>query len=135
MLVEFKIFKNLFNLLTEKKKFFDFHNGLLVNKLQLPANINQQLLQRENGLMALNCGDNILRVVDIESLRIVREFKGFTKKITDMVCIQFLHFISQIVQFEYRHFHPTLSGLLLVHTIILFVRLTSQLEHLLMHSV
>ena len=85
--------------------------------------------------MALNCGDNVLRIVDIESLRIVREFKGFTKKITDMVCIQFLHFISQIVQFEYRHFRPTLSGLLLVHTIILFVRLTSQLEHLLMHSV
>ena len=44
--------------------------------------------------MALNCGDNILRVVDIESLRIVREFKGFTKKITDMVCIQFFTFHS-----------------------------------------
>ena len=65
--------------------FFDFHSGVLVHTLQLPGGVQQLILQRDNGIMAAICSDNVVRLVDVESKRVVREFRGFTKKISDIV--------------------------------------------------
>lgn len=65
--------------------FFDFHNGALAHTMQLPSGVQQLILQRDNGIMAAICSDNVVRLVDIESRRIVREFKGFAKRISDIV--------------------------------------------------
>ncbi|TIC19510.1 WD40 repeat-like protein [Wallemia mellicola] len=64
--------------------FFDFHNGALLDSMQLTAGVQQLILQRDNGIMAAICSDNVIRLVDIESRRLVREFKGFTEKISDI---------------------------------------------------
>ncbi|EOR02845.1 hypothetical protein E3P92_03138 [Wallemia ichthyophaga] len=64
--------------------FFDFHNGALIDTLQLRGGVHQLILQRDNGIMAAICADNVVRLVDIETRRVVREFRGFTKRVSDI---------------------------------------------------
>jgi hypothetical protein len=42
-------------------------------------------LQRDNGLLAITCDDLVVRLLDIETRRIVREFGGFGGRILDLV--------------------------------------------------
>lgn len=44
------------------------------------------LLQRDSGLLAVICDDLVVRIVDIETRRTVRELKGFRGRILDVVC-------------------------------------------------
>lgn len=41
-------------------------------------------LQRDSGLLAVTC-DDLVRLVDIETRRIVREFGGFSGRVLDLV--------------------------------------------------
>ena len=51
----------------------------------LPSAATSILLHRDSGLLAVICDDLVLRTVDIETRRIVREMKGFRGRILDVV--------------------------------------------------
>lgn len=51
----------------------------------LPSSTTSILLHRDNGLLAVICDDLVVRIVDIETRRIVRELKGFRGRILDVV--------------------------------------------------
>lgn len=65
--------------------FFDFHTGKLEDTVLLPAAVESIHLSRENGLLATICDDLVVRLVDIETRRIVREFGGFGGRVLDLV--------------------------------------------------
>ncbi|KAG8930201.1 hypothetical protein FRC02_004503, partial [Tulasnella sp. 418] len=64
--------------------FFDFHSTKLEHTVTLPSGVVSILLQRDNGLLATICDDLKIRIVDIETRRVVREFSGFKGRILDM---------------------------------------------------
>jgi len=68
------------------KQFFDFHTSKLEHTLVIPATIVSITLQRNSGLLAVTCDDLAVRLVDIETRRIVREFGGFGGRVLDLVC-------------------------------------------------
>ncbi|KAJ7097769.1 Utp21 specific WD40 associated putative domain-containing protein [Mycena belliarum] len=64
--------------------FFDFHTMKLEHTLALPSAAVSILLQRDSGLLAVICDDMVVRVVDIETRRVVRELGGFRGRILDI---------------------------------------------------
>ncbi|ORY24304.1 putative WD-repeat protein [Naematelia encephala] len=64
--------------------FFDFHTTKLLYELQIPSSITSTVLHRDSGLLALVCDDLAIRLVDIETQRVVRELRGFKGRILDM---------------------------------------------------
>lgn len=68
-----------------RKQFFDFHTSKLEHTLIMPATIVSITLQRDSGLLAVTCDDLAVRLVDIETHRIVREFGGFGGRVLDVV--------------------------------------------------
>ncbi|KAK1925552.1 WD-repeat protein [Papiliotrema laurentii] len=66
-----------------KLYFFDFHSTKLLHEMQLPSSITKLDLQRDNGLLAAACDDLVIRLVDIETRRVVRELRGFKGRVLD----------------------------------------------------
>jgi U3 small nucleolar RNA-associated protein 21 len=66
-------------------QFFDFHSAKLEHVLQLSANCVSILLNRNSGLLAATCDDMVVRVVDIETRKVVRELTGFRGRVLDTV--------------------------------------------------
>ncbi|BGP02493.1 putative WD-repeat protein [Rhodotorula toruloides ATCC 204091] len=64
--------------------FFDFQTMKLMSILTLKASVTSILLQRDNGLLAAVCDDLIVRIVDIETRRVVRELSGPRGRILDI---------------------------------------------------
>ncbi|GJJ12631.1 hypothetical protein Clacol_006874 [Clathrus columnatus] len=64
--------------------FFNFHNTALEDVLVLPSTASHILLQRDSNLLAIICDDLMVRIVDIETRRIVRELTGFRGRILDI---------------------------------------------------
>lgn len=64
--------------------FFDFHTTRLLHKLDLPTSVTSLTLQRDSGLLAAVCDDLAVRLVDIETKRVVRELRGFGGRILDI---------------------------------------------------
>ncbi|KAK7054659.1 rRNA-processing protein utp21 [Paramarasmius palmivorus] len=64
--------------------FFDFHTAKLENTLILPSSAVSIMLQRDSGLLAVVCDDMVIRVIDIETRRIVRELGGFKGRVLDI---------------------------------------------------
>lgn len=56
----------------------------LVESMTLAAGITSIVLQRDNGLLAVVCDDLTVRIVDIETRRMVRELAGFKGRILDI---------------------------------------------------
>lgn len=80
----------------DASQFFDFQTMKHVLAVTIPASITAILLHRENGLLAVTCDDLIVRVVDIETRRVVRELSGFRGTILDLVSwINCLFFLQQ----------------------------------------
>jgi len=52
----------------------------------LPSTAVSILLHRDSGLLAVVCDDMVVRVVDIETHRVVRELGGFRGRVLDIVC-------------------------------------------------
>jgi len=52
--------------------------------MKMPANITSIELHRDSGLLAVVCDDLIVRVLDVETRRIVRELSGPRRPILDM---------------------------------------------------
>ena len=72
-------------------QFLDFHSQALLHTLVLPSSCSSITLQRDSGLLAVICDDLTVRLVDIETYRIVREMSGFSGNVLDMVCDPPLH--------------------------------------------
>ncbi|BGP25126.1 rRNA-processing protein utp21 [Rhodotorula toruloides] len=64
--------------------FFDFQTMKLMSTLTLRASVTSILLQRDNGLLAAVCDDLVVRIVDIETRRVVRELSGPRGRILDI---------------------------------------------------
>ncbi|KAK2466709.1 hypothetical protein APHAL10511_000967 [Amanita phalloides] len=64
--------------------FFDFQTTMLEQTLVLPSAAVSLTLHRDNGLLAVICDDMIVRIIDIETRRIVREFGGIYSRILDI---------------------------------------------------
>lgn len=63
--------------------FFDFHSTALDATMTMPSNVTAISLHRDSGLLAVVCDDLVLRVIDIETRRIVRELSGFRGRVLD----------------------------------------------------
>ncbi|KAF9557999.1 Utp21-domain-containing protein [Agrocybe pediades] len=64
--------------------FFDFQTTKLEHTLVLPSTAVSILLHRDSGLLAVVCDDMVVRIIDIETRRVVRELKGFRGRILDI---------------------------------------------------
>ncbi|KZT26384.1 Utp21-domain-containing protein [Neolentinus lepideus HHB14362 ss-1] len=64
--------------------FFDFHSAKLDHSIVLPSSAVSITLQQDSGLLAVVCDDLIVRVIDIETQRIVRELGGFRGRVLDI---------------------------------------------------
>ncbi|EIN07245.1 Utp21-domain-containing protein [Punctularia strigosozonata HHB-11173 SS5] len=64
--------------------FFDFHTTKLETVLSLPTAAVSISLQRDSGLIAVVCDDLVVRVVDIETRKVVRELGGFRGRVLDV---------------------------------------------------
>ncbi|KAJ3511888.1 hypothetical protein NLJ89_g3846 [Agrocybe chaxingu] len=64
--------------------FFDFQTTNLEHTVVLPSTAASILLHRDNGLLAVVCDDMVVRVIDIETRRVVRELSGFHGRILDI---------------------------------------------------
>lgn len=66
-------------------QFFDFQTTKLEHTLVLPSSASSILMHRDNGLLGIICDDMVVRIVDIETRRIVREMTGFQSRVLDIV--------------------------------------------------
>ncbi|KAF6761650.1 quinon protein alcohol dehydrogenase-like superfamily [Ephemerocybe angulata] len=57
--------------------FYDFRTAVCEPTLVLPSTATGVVLQRESGLLAVVCDDLVVRVVDLETRKVVREMGGF----------------------------------------------------------
>jgi WD40 repeat protein len=71
------------------EQFFDFHTAKLQHTLVLPSAVVSVVLHRDSALLAAVCDDMVVRVVDIETRRVVRELSGFRGRVLDIVSSPF----------------------------------------------
>ncbi|KDR73654.1 hypothetical protein GALMADRAFT_100477 [Galerina marginata CBS 339.88] len=64
--------------------FFDFQSSKLEHTLVLPSTAVSIMLHRDSGLLAVICDDMAVRIIDIETRRVVRELTGFHGRILDI---------------------------------------------------
>lgn len=65
-------------------RIWEFSTGKKLGCIQLPFAPSRLVLYQESGLLACVCDDACVRVVDVESQRIVRKFTGHRNRITDL---------------------------------------------------
>lgn len=65
-------------------KTFDFSNGCLLNSFDLESFVTRATINKDTELIAVSCADNIIRVFDFSSLRVVRIFTGHSAPIQDI---------------------------------------------------
>ncbi|KAF8610566.1 Utp21-domain-containing protein [Ceratobasidium sp. AG-I] len=64
--------------------FFDFHTTAQLDILELPSTAVSIELQRDSGLLAIICDDHTVRIIDIETRKVVRELRGFQGRVLDI---------------------------------------------------
>ncbi|OAV91685.1 hypothetical protein PTTG_06524 [Puccinia triticina 1-1 BBBD Race 1] len=64
--------------------FYDFISGSMRQTVTLPSGATSILLQRDTGMLAINCSDHRIRILDTDTLEVIRQLEGFTKPILDM---------------------------------------------------
>ncbi|KAF6763843.1 Utp21 specific WD40 associated putative domain-containing protein [Ephemerocybe angulata] len=64
--------------------FYDFRTAVCEATLVLPSTATGVVLQRESGLLAVVCDDLVVRVVDLETRKVVREMGGFRGRVLDI---------------------------------------------------
>ena len=90
-------------------QFFDFQTAKLEYTLVLPSTAPSILLHRDNGLLAIICDDMVVRIVDIETRRIVRELSGFQSRVLDIVSHVTILFQRLPFKYTYR-LSPLIHG-------------------------
>ena len=68
-----------------KIKSFDFSKGFPFVAIELESPVLYATINKDTELIALACTDNIIRVIDYSSMRLVRVFNGHTAQIHDIV--------------------------------------------------
>ncbi|KAK8858577.1 hypothetical protein IAR55_002806 [Kwoniella newhampshirensis] len=68
-----------------KLYFFDFHTTNLLYVIQLQSSVTAMNFNRDSGLISVTCDDLVVRLLDIETRRVVRELRGFKGRILDTV--------------------------------------------------
>ncbi|KAK7693776.1 hypothetical protein QCA50_003348 [Cerrena zonata] len=63
--------------------FFDFHTTTLEQTLVLPSAVVSLSLHSDSGLLSAICDDHVVRILDIETRRVVRELSGFRSRVLD----------------------------------------------------
>ena len=68
-------------------QFWDFTTGLLIHELNwFPETVPTGIRYHQSSdLVAISCDDSTIRVVDVETKKLVREFHGSEGKIIDFV--------------------------------------------------
>ncbi|QSL65323.1 hypothetical protein MERGE_002633 [Pneumocystis wakefieldiae] len=66
-------------------KFWKISTGKLMYTLDIKLPITLMRYQKSSDLLAIVCDDFCIRVIDIETIKIVRELWGHTNRITDLV--------------------------------------------------
>lgn len=66
-------------------KIWNFQNGKVLHTIAMESPIVGMQFHRDNNLMAVACDDLGIRVIDIETQKVVREFWGHRNRITDFV--------------------------------------------------
>ncbi|KAG5440145.1 hypothetical protein PCANB_001714 [Pneumocystis canis] len=66
-------------------KFWKISTGDLINTLDIKSSITLMTYQKISDLLAIVCDDLSIRIIDIETAKIVRELWGHTNRITDLV--------------------------------------------------
>jgi hypothetical protein len=85
---------------------------MLEHTMAMPSTITQINLNRDSGLLAVVCDDLVVRLVDIETRRIVREMAGFRGRVLDLVSrMKCLPDNGQLTLL-FRHSLPIPDGLL-----------------------
>lgn len=75
--------------------------------LPLESSVTALELHRDSGLLAVTCDDLAIRLVDIETRRVVRELRGFKGRILDVVRLSIETLHSSLTS---RHSHQTRDG-------------------------
>lgn len=70
--------------------------------LPLDSSVTALELHRDSGLLAVTCDDLAIRLVDIETRRVVRELRGFKGRILDVV----RHFVQMRISADIQTFSP-----------------------------
>ncbi|KAH7340715.1 Utp21-domain-containing protein [Rhizoctonia solani] len=70
--------------LTGSIHFFDFHTTTKLDQLDISSTAVSIELQRDSGLLAIICDDLTVRIVDIETRKVVRELRGFGARVLDV---------------------------------------------------
>ncbi|KAI8062716.1 Utp21 specific WD40 associated putative domain-containing protein [Gongronella butleri] len=65
-------------------KIWDFKTGAVIKTIELEAPVVAIRYLRDTDLLAVVCDDLGIRIIDIETYRVVREFWGHRNRITDM---------------------------------------------------
>jgi U3 small nucleolar RNA-associated protein 21 len=74
-------------------RFWDTKTGKIVHCMELDSAPMKLLINHESGLCAIACQDFSIRLVDTETKRVIRIFKGHKESITDLVCFIFRIFM------------------------------------------
>ena len=67
-------------------KLWDIATGKCKETIEIGEPVSCLVFHVESGLVAIIADDLCIRVIDIETQKIVREFWGHSNKITDVVC-------------------------------------------------
>jgi hypothetical protein len=95
-------------------QFFDFHTTKLEQTLVLPSSVASMMLHRDSGLLAVVCDDMRVRIVDIETKKVVRDLGGFRGRVLDIVYSNFTAFKSSFTSNERFQLTGFLSRLSMV---------------------
>jgi U3 small nucleolar RNA-associated protein 21 len=66
-------------------KFWDFNTMSQIATMENEFSVNYMVLHDDSRFIACSCDDRVIRVIDIDSRKIVREYKGHTNRITSIV--------------------------------------------------
>lgn len=90
-------------------QFFDFHSAKLEHNLVFSTSVLSISLHRNSGLLAVVCGDMMVRIVDIDTRRVVRELVcGSKGQVLDIVRILRLFLTAN--QADSRRSRPIQGG-------------------------
>ncbi|DBA00249.1 TPA: hypothetical protein N0F65_007893, partial [Lagenidium giganteum] len=67
-----------------KLKFWDFRKHELLFQLDIGSPISQMELHRDSNLLCVACDDQVLRLYDVSTRKLVRRFHGHVHRITDI---------------------------------------------------
>lgn len=66
-------------------KLWDFNDARCLSTVDIGSPVSRMLLHASNNLLAVAADDLCVRIVDVDTAKVVREFWGHDGRVTDMV--------------------------------------------------